>query len=79
MANNTNSFHTAQRFPERGGQDWKGPLVDYKEIELLHKFLTTSSKVMSRRRAGTNTQEQRDLRLAVKHARFMALVPYSGT
>ena len=69
-------FHTSQRFPKRGGKDWVGPLVDYKELELLRKFLTTSSKMMSRRRAGTNSQEQRALKQAVKRARFMGLIPY---
>jgi len=53
--------------------------IDYKEIELLRKFLTTSSKLMSRKRAGTNTQEQRALKIALKRARYLALVPYSGT
>lgn len=67
------------RFPDRGGKDWKGPLVDYKEIELLRKFLTASSKVMSRKRAGTNAREQRALALAIKRARFLALLPYTGT
>jgi len=72
------AFHTARRFPDRGGPGWVGPLVDYKEIELLRKFMTSSSKVMSRKRAGTNTQEQKALKLAIKRARFMALIPYSG-
>jgi small subunit ribosomal protein S18 len=67
-----------RRFPERGGRGWAGPLIDYKDVELLRKFLTSSSKLMSRRRAGTNTQEQKALKLAVKRARFMALVPYVG-
>ena len=56
-----------------------GPLIDYKEIELLRKFLTSSSKLMSRKRAGTNSQEQRALKLAVKRARFLSLLPYSST
>ena len=55
------------------------PLIDYKEVELIRKFLTTSSKLMSRKRAGTSTQEQRALKLAVKRARFLALIPFSGT
>jgi len=72
------SFHTERRFPDRGGRDWVGPLVDYKEIELLRKFLTSSSKLMSRKRAGASAQEEKALKLAVKRARFMALVPYRG-
>lgn len=72
-------FHTARRFPERGREGWVGPIVDYKEVDLLRKFLTTSSKLMSRRRGGTNTQEQKALKLAVKRARYLGLVPYSGS
>jgi len=68
-----------RRFPERGGKDWKGPIIDYKEVDLLRKFLTASSKMMSRKRAGTSAREQRAVRHAVKRARFMALLPYSGT
>jgi small subunit ribosomal protein S18 len=68
-----------QRFPDRGQKEWTGRLVDYKEIELLRKFLTSSNKLMSRKRAGTNAQEQRALKLAVKHARFLALLPYTAS
>jgi small subunit ribosomal protein S18 len=68
-----------QRFPHRGGTDWKGPVVDYKEVDLLRRFLTTSLKMMSRKRAGTSAAEQRDLKDAIKRARFMALLPYTGT
>lgn len=72
------AYHTAKRFPSRGGPGWIGPLVDYKEVELLRKFMTSSSKVMSRKRAGSNTQEQKALKLAIKRARMLALLPYSG-
>ncbi|MEK6799307.1 MAG: 30S ribosomal protein S18 [Planctomycetota bacterium] len=75
----TKSFHTERRFPDRGGPGWTGPLVDYKEIELLRKFLTSSAKLMSRKRAGTSAQEQAALKRAVKQARFMALLPYVGS
>ncbi len=72
-------FHTAHRFPNRRGKDWEGPVVDYKEVDLLRKFMTTSAKMMTRKRAGTTSQEQRALKEAVKQARFMVLLPYSTT
>ncbi len=75
----TAGFSSKRRFPNRNRKDWDGPLVDFKEVELLRKFLTTSSKLMSRKRAGTSAQEQNALKQAVKQARFMALVPYAGT
>lgn len=74
----TKSFHTSSRFKERTGKDWVGDVVDYKEVELLRKFLSPTSKLMSRRRAGTSAQEQSALKRAVKRARLMALIPYAG-
>ncbi len=74
----TRSNRKTRRFPERGNADWQGPLIDYKETELLRKFTTSSSKMMSRKRAGTSTREQEAVKLAVKYARFMALMPYRG-
>ncbi len=78
MSREGNSYHTKRRFPDRGGPDWIGPIVDYKELDLLRKFLTPSSKIMSRKRAGTSTQEQKVLKQAIKRARFLALIPYAG-
>ena len=76
--NKKRSFHTTCRFPKRGGKDWIGDIVDYKEVELLRKFVTSSSKMQSRKRAGTSAQEQKSLKNAIKQARFMALIPYSS-
>ncbi len=78
-SSNSNVRRTKLRFPDRAAKDWVGPLLDYKEVELLRKFLTASNKLMSRKRAGTNTQEQKALKAAVKRARYMALIPYMGT
>ena len=75
---NSNSYHTARRFSDRDKAGMMGRLIDYKEVELLRKFLTTSSKLMSRRRAGTNAQEQKTVKAALKRARFLALIPYRG-
>jgi len=67
-----------RRFADRGGKDWEGPLLDYKEVDVLRKMMTTSHKVMSRKRAGTNAAEQRALKRAIKHARYMGLLQYTG-
>ncbi len=74
----TTTRRNKRRFPSRAKEDWKGPLLDYKEVDLLRKFMTASNKVMSRKRAGTNAPEQRGLRRAIKRARFLALLPYVG-
>lgn len=77
--NNSNSYHTTRRFADRSKSEGGGRLIDYKEVELLRKFLTTSSKLMSRRRAGTSAQEQKAVKTAIKQARFLSLIPYQGT
>ena len=50
--------------------------IDYKDINILKKFLTPHARIQSRRRAGTSTKFQRQLSIAVKRARFMGLLPY---
>lgn len=50
--------------------------IDYKDIELLKKFLTPSAKIMARRRTCVSAKNQRKLSLAIKQARFMGLLPY---
>ena len=67
-----------RRFKDRDRSHAHGRIVDYKEIDVLRRLLTTSGKILSRKRAGTSHMEQRDVRLAVKRARFMALIPYQG-
>ena len=51
---------------------------DYKDLSSLHRLLTTHGKLFSRKRSGLTAQEQRRAALAVKRARFIALLPYVG-
>jgi small subunit ribosomal protein S18 len=51
--------------------------IDYKDTNLLRKFMTERGKIKPRRITGTCTQHQHDLAMAVKRAREMALVPYA--
>jgi small subunit ribosomal protein S18 len=50
--------------------------VDYKDVEVLKKFLGPTAKIQSRRRTGLSSGNQRKIALAVKRARFMGLIPY---
>jgi len=50
--------------------------IDYKDIELLRRFLAPNARMLPRRRTGVSTKNQRKLSLAVKRARFMGLLPY---
>ncbi len=50
--------------------------IDYKNIELLSKFLTTSGKIMPAKQSGVCRKNQRALSRAIKNARYMGLLPY---
>jgi small subunit ribosomal protein S18 len=50
--------------------------VDYKDVELLKKFLNPHARVISRKKTGISSKQQRALGNAVKRARFMALIPF---
>jgi len=51
--------------------------VDYKDVNLLQRFMSDRSKIRGQRIAGTTVQQQRDIANAVKNAREMALLPYA--
>lgn len=53
--------------------------IDYKDTALLRKFISDRGKIRARRVTGVSTQEQRLIARAVKNAREMALLPYSGS
>jgi len=50
--------------------------IDYKDIDLLRRFVSTYEKILPRRRKGVCLKHQRKLTQAIKRARFMALLPY---
>ncbi len=50
--------------------------IDYKDVDLLRKFLAPSARMMSRNRTDVTAKNQRKLSLAIKRARFMGLLPY---
>ena len=52
--------------------------IDYKDLTLLRRFLSDRGKVRSRRVTGLSRLHQRQLALAVKRAREIALLPYVG-
>jgi small subunit ribosomal protein S18 len=50
--------------------------IDYKDVELIQKFLTPNGQIVSSRRTGVSSKNQRKLSLAIKRARFMGLLPF---
>jgi small subunit ribosomal protein S18 len=52
--------------------------IDYKDIDSLQKLTTSQGKLFSRKRSGNCARHQRQAKLAVKRARFLALMPFVG-
>ena len=51
--------------------------VDYKDVNLLQRFVSDRSKIRARRVSGNDVQQQREVATAIKNAREMALLPYT--
>ena len=51
--------------------------IDYKDVNLLQRFMSDRSKPKARRMTGADVQQQREIATAVKNAREMALLPYT--
>ena len=52
--------------------------IDYKNVELLQRFITPDGKIMPRSSTGTCAKYQRQLAKAIKNARYMGLLPEVG-
>ena len=55
------------------GVDW----IDYKDVNLLRRFMSERAKIRARRVTGNNTQQQREIARAIRVAREMGLLPYT--
>ena len=50
--------------------------IDFKDVDLLRKFVKKKKKILPRRITGTSAKYQRKLAIAIKRARHMALLPF---
>lgn len=55
----------------------KAKPVDYKDVATLKKYISERGKILPRRVTGNCAEHQRDLTLAVKRARHLAMLPYT--
>jgi len=51
--------------------------IDYKDLNTLKNYVTETGKIVPSRITGTKAKYQRQLALAIKRARYLALLPYS--
>lgn len=50
--------------------------VDYKDVQYLRAFMSPHAKILGKKRSNVPAARQREIALAIKRARYMALVPY---
>ncbi len=50
--------------------------VDYKDVQYLRQFMSPHAKIMPKKRTRIPADKQREIALAIKRARYMALLPY---
>src|SRR5579863_9672124 len=87
MARNNDRDRTTRRAPRDTGRRTKKKIcifckdhaewVDYKDVNLLRKFMSDRGKIRARRVSGNCAQHQRDVATAIKTARELALLPYT--
>ena len=56
----------------------KVDVIDYKDISRLRRFISERAKILPRRVTGTCARHQRELTVAIKHARYLSLLPYTS-
>ena len=56
----------------------KSSVIDYKDAAKLRRYITEKGKILPRRQTGICSTHQRELAVAIKRARIMALLPFKG-
>ena len=51
-------------------------IIDYKDEKLLSRYISERGKILPRRLSGVSARHQRQLQVAIKRARYLALLPY---
>jgi small subunit ribosomal protein S18 len=87
MARNNDRDRSTRRVPKDNGRRTKKKVcifckdrieyVDYKDVNLLRKFMSDRGKIRARRVSGNCAQHQRDVATAIKMTRELALLPYT--
>ena len=82
--NNDNDGNDMDQRPRRRGRKQcpfshpQAPAIDYKNPNMLARYISERGKIMPARLTGVSGKKQRELAQAIKRARFLALLPYVG-
>jgi len=58
--------------------DTQAPKIDYKDVQLLRRYVSERGKIIPHRVTSVSAKKQRELATAIKRARFLALMPYTA-
>ena len=72
----TKPFFRRRKVCPFSGDD--APAIDYKDTRLLQRYISERGKIRARRVTGNCVQHQRDIAIAVKNAREVALLPFTS-
>ena len=72
--NSNSPFENKKRFCPFSQQN--SPIIDYKDIKLLSRYISEKGKIVPSRITGTKPKYQRQVSTAIKRARYLALLPY---
>jgi small subunit ribosomal protein S18 len=70
------SFCVSNQHKSRDAKD-RSASIDYKNSDMLRKYVSDRGKILPRRVTGTCAKHQRELTVAIKRARHMALIPFT--
>jgi len=79
MRNNRSIFQKKQLKSRKGSilTAWQIDFIDYKNIRLIRRFMSTFERILPRRYTGNTSKHQKLVSQAIKRARFMGLLPYT--
>ena len=55
----------------------ESPKIDYKDVKLLQRYISEKGKIVPARITAVSAKKQRELSIAIKRARYLALLPYA--
>jgi small subunit ribosomal protein S18 len=55
----------------------ESPKIDYKDVKLLQRYISEKGKIVPARITAVSAKKQRELAIAIKRARYLALLPYA--
>ncbi len=74
--NSNSPFENRKRFCPFSQQN--SPIIDYKDIKLLSRYISEKGKIVPSRITGVSRKKQKELAKAIKRARFLSLMSYTN-